>query len=160
MKIVRVNIHKGLTPVSIEEEYKLNVSVVNYVLFESKIKSGQSRIKSRHLLRVLWKLDHLGPIWMNGSTNNFISSRCCNRWYKVNKAPEWFLYIVQVLLSFRKTVNQYIVLANILQINMEHISCIRYYYWLSLLEPAIILWLAHPECILAVLLVCYYFNKQ
>jgi len=53
VKIVRVNIHEGLTSVSIEEEYKLNVSVVNYVLFESKTESGQSRIKSRHLLRVL-----------------------------------------------------------------------------------------------------------
>jgi len=143
-----------LTSVSIEEEYKLNVSVVNYVLFESKTESGQSRIKSRHLLRVLWKLDHLGPIWMNGSTNNFISSKYCSRWCKMNKASEWFLYIVQVLLCFKKAVNQCIVLANILQINMEHISCTRHYYWLSLL------WLAHTECILAVLLACYCLLKQ
>jgi len=43
VKIVGVDIHEELTPVSIEEEQKLNISVINYVLSESKTKFGQSR---------------------------------------------------------------------------------------------------------------------
>jgi len=66
MEIVWVNIYKKLTSISIEKEQELDVFVVKYVSSKSKMKSGQSRMdkthNSRYLLRVLWKLDHLGPI--------------------------------------------------------------------------------------------------
>ena len=95
IKTVRVDIFEKLTSVSIKEEQKLNISVVDYISFESKTKSGQSEMNkihnSRCLLIILWKLDHLDPIWVNGSTNNFISSRDCSRWYKANKIPGRFL---------------------------------------------------------------------
>ena len=112
----------------------LNVSVVDYVSFKSKVKIRQSRINethnSRHLLRILWKLVHLDLIWMNGISNNFISSRDCNRWCKLNKILEKFLdkkNIVQVFLYFKKIVYQYIVLVNILKINIKHIGCTKTY---------------------------------
>jgi len=95
IKTVRVDIHEKLTPVSIKEEQKLNISVVDYIPFENKTKSGQFGMNkiynSRCLLRILWKLDHLDPIWVNESTNNFISSRDCSRWCKVNKISGRFL---------------------------------------------------------------------
>jgi len=88
------------------EGQKLNVSVVNYISSESKTKSGQSRINKTHnfgcLFRALWKLDHLGPFWMNRSTNDFITSRDSSRWYKVNEVLERFLDkqdIIQVFLG-------------------------------------------------------------
>ena len=39
MKTVRVNIYKEMTPTSIEEEQKLNVSVFKYISPESKAKT-------------------------------------------------------------------------------------------------------------------------
>jgi len=112
---------KKLALVSIEEGQELNVSVVNYVSPESKAKPGQSKINETHnseyLLRVLWKLDHLGLFWMNRSTNNFITSRGSSRWCKANEVPGRFLDkqdIIQVFLVLQKTINQHIVLLNIL----------------------------------------------
>ena len=63
MKIVRVNIYQKLISISIKEEQKLNVSVVNYVSSKSNAKSELSRMnkihKYRHLLKVLWKSNYL-----------------------------------------------------------------------------------------------------
>ena len=79
MKIIQVDIHEKLALASVEEGQELNVSVVNYVSPESKAKSGQSRMNKTHnsgcLLRVLWKSDHLGPFWVNRSTNNLLATR-------------------------------------------------------------------------------------
>ena len=94
MKTIKINIHEKLISASIQEEQKLNVSVVDSIPPKSKVKSGQSKINktynSGYLLRVLQKLDYLSSIWMNGSTNNLIS-RGCNKWCKANKAPKMFL---------------------------------------------------------------------
>ena len=69
--------------------------MANYISFESKTKFEQFRVdktyNSKYLFRVLWKLDYLGPIWMNGNTNNFISSRSYSKWYKANKILKRFL---------------------------------------------------------------------
>ena len=55
MKSVRVDIHEELTPTSIKEKQRLNVSVVDYVPSKSKVMTRQSRMNkiynSRHLLR-------------------------------------------------------------------------------------------------------------
>ena len=116
MKAVRVDIHDELISFSIKEGQKLNVIVVDYVSFEIKTKFEQSKVdktyNSRYLFRVLWKSDHLGPIWINGNTNNFISFRGYSRQCKANKIPERFpnkQNIIQVLLYFKKAVYQYIV---------------------------------------------------
>ena len=83
VKIVQVNIHEKLALASVKEGKELNISVVNYVSPESKAEPRQSRMDKTHnsgcLLRVLWKSDHLRPIWMNGSTNYFITSRGSSR---------------------------------------------------------------------------------
>ena len=54
--------------------------MVDYISLKSKTKSGQFKVNKihnyRYLIRVLWKLDHLGLIWINESTNNFISLDC------------------------------------------------------------------------------------
>jgi len=167
MKTIRVDIHEKLAPVFIKEEQKLNVSVIDCIPLESKMKSGQSRMnkthKYKHLFRFLWKLDYLDPIWINGSTNNFISSRSCNRWYKANKILGKFLNkkdTIQVLLCFKKAIYQCIVLANILQINTKYVSCTKHTYWLSPLKPVIVLQLAYIKHIPAALLVCYCLLKQ
>jgi len=76
MKVIRVDIYEELASVPVEKGQKLDVSVVNYVSPESKAKSGQSRVNKTHnsgcLLRVLWKLDHLGPFCVNRSTNDLL----------------------------------------------------------------------------------------
>ena len=71
----------------------------------------------RHILRVFWNSDHLGPVRMNGSTNCLVSFQRSGRWSIVNKAPEQLLDkedIIRVLLRLKKSVNQCIVLVNIL----------------------------------------------
>ena len=87
--------HEKLTLVSIEEGQELDVSVVDYISPESKAKPRQSRMDKAHnsgcLLKALWKSDHLCPIWVNGSTNNFITSRGSSRWCKTNEVPGRFL---------------------------------------------------------------------
>ena len=95
VKIVQVDVHEKLAPASVKEGQELDVSVVDYVSPESKAKSGQSRMDKAHnsgcLLRALWRPDHLGPLWVNRSTNNFITSRGSSRWCKANKVPGRFL---------------------------------------------------------------------
>jgi len=48
MKAVEVDIHEELTSSFVEEEQKLNVSVVDYISPESKTKSRQSRVNKTH----------------------------------------------------------------------------------------------------------------
>ena len=121
MKIIQVDVHEKLILASIEEEWELDAPVVDYVSPESKLKPGQSKMNEIHnsgcLLRALWKSEHLCLIWVNGSTNYFITSRSSSRWCKANKVPGGFLdkqNIIQVFLGLQKTINQHIVLLNIL----------------------------------------------
>jgi len=54
---------------------------------------------------------------MNRSNNYLVSFQRSGRWNIANKVPGWFLdkeNIIKVLLRLKKTVNQCIVLANIL----------------------------------------------
>ena len=121
VEIIRVDVYEKLALASVKEGKELDVSVVNYVSPESKLKPEQSRMDKAHnsgcLLRALWKLDHLCPIWVNGSTNYFITSRGSSRWCKANEVPGRLLdeqNIILVFLGLQKTVNQHIVLPNIL----------------------------------------------
>ena len=118
---------------------------------------------SGYLLRALWRLDHLCPIWVNGSTNNFITSRGSSKWCKVNEVLGRFLDkqdIIQVFLGLQKTIKQHIVLPNILWINTDHVSFTRHIYWLLPLGPLIVLRLACPEYPSAALLECHCLSKQ
>ena len=106
VKIIWVNVYEKLALASIKERQKLNIPVVDYVSLKSKAKPRQSKINKTHnsgcLLRALWKLDHLGPLWVNRSTNDFITSRGSSRWCKVNQVPGRFLdkqNIIQVFLG-------------------------------------------------------------
>jgi len=95
MKVIRVDTHKKLASAPVEKGQKLNISMVNYVFPKSKVKPGQSRMNKIHysgcLLRVLWKSDHMGPFWMNRSTNDLLATRAYSRRCKLNKTPERFL---------------------------------------------------------------------
>jgi len=74
----------------------------------------------RNSLRVLRNLDHLGPVRVNGSTYYLVSFQRSSRWSILNKVPRWFLHkedVKVVLLGLKKSINQCIVLTNILQIN-------------------------------------------
>ena len=85
------------------------------------------------------------------------------RWCKANEVPGRFLDkqdIIQVFLGLQKTVNQHIVLPNILWVNTDHVSCTRHSHWLPPLGPLIVLWLARPECTSAALLACHCLSKQ
>lgn len=63
MKVTWVDIHKKLASAPIEEGQKLDISAANYISSESKAKFEQFKVDKvhnfGHLLRVLWKLDHL-----------------------------------------------------------------------------------------------------
>ena len=95
MKVIWVDIYEELASAPVKEGKELDVPIVNYISPESKVKSGQSEINnthnSGHLLRVLQKLDHLGPFWMDRSTNDLLATRAWSRRYKSNKIPGRFL---------------------------------------------------------------------
>ena len=91
MEIVQVDVHEKLALASIKEGQELDVSVVNYISPETKLKPRQSKMNKTHnsrcLFRALGKSDHLCPIWVNRSTNDFITSRGSGRRCKVNEVP-------------------------------------------------------------------------
>jgi len=103
-KVIRVDIHEELKSASVEKGQKLDVSMVDYVFPKSKAKSGQSRVNKTHnsgcLLRVLWRLDHLGPFWMNRSTNDLLAT-CHSVFYSrdtpVQLSLPWQSYSCQYL---------------------------------------------------------------
>jgi len=75
---------------------------------------------SRNVLRVLGDLDHLGPVKVNRSTHHLVSFQRDSRGSIANKVPGRFLdkeNIIMVLLRLKKSINQRIVLVNILRIN-------------------------------------------
>ena len=72
MKVIRVDVHEKLALASVKEGQELDVSVVNYVSPKSKAEPRQSRMNEAHnsecLLRAVWRLDHLYPIWTSAPT--------------------------------------------------------------------------------------------
>ena len=83
MKVIWVDIYEKLASAPVEKGQELDVPMVDYVSPESKAKPGQSRMNKTHnsrcLLRVLWKLDHLGSFWINRSTNNLLATKAWSR---------------------------------------------------------------------------------
>jgi len=78
------------------------------------------RHNSRNVLRVLRDSDHLGLVRVNRYTHYLVSFQRDSRGSIVNKVPERSLdkeNIIVVLLRLKKSINQHIVLANILRIN-------------------------------------------
>jgi len=98
--------------------------VVSYISSQAKPKSRESRVNkghnSRNVLRVLRDSDHLGPVRVNRSTHYLVSFQRDSRGSIANKIPRRFLdkeNIIVVLLRLKKSINQCIVLANVLRIN-------------------------------------------
>ena len=95
--------------------------MVNHISSQAKPESREARVNkshnSRNILRVLRNSDHLGPVRVNRSTHYLVSFQRDSRGSIVNKVPGWFLdkeNIIMVLLRLKKSINQHIVLANIL----------------------------------------------
>ena len=98
--------------------------MVNHISSQAKPKSRETRVNkghdSRNVLRVLRDSDHLGPVRVNRCTHYLVSFQRDSRGSIVNKVPVRFLdkeNIILVLLRLKKSINQHIVLANILRIN-------------------------------------------
>jgi len=109
---------------SIEERQEQDVAVVNHISSQAKPESREARVdkshNSRNILRVLRDLDHLGPVRVNRSTHYLLSFQKDSRGSIANKVPGRFLdkeNIIVVLLRLKKSINQRIVLANVLRIN-------------------------------------------
>jgi len=109
---------------SIEERQKQDVTVVNHISSQAKPESREVRVNkshnSRNVLRVLRDSDHLGPVRVNRSTHCLVSFQRDSRRSIADKVPGRFLdkeNIIVVLLRLKKSINQCIVLANILQID-------------------------------------------
>jgi len=109
---------------SIEEGQEQDVAVVNHISSQAKPESREARVNkshnSRNVLRVLRDLDHLGPVRVNRSTHYLVSFQRDSRGSIADKVPGRFLdkeNIIVVLLRLKKSINQRIVLANVLQIN-------------------------------------------
>ena len=71
----------------------------------------------RNVLRGLRDSDHLGPVRVNRSTHYLVSFQRDSRGSIPDKVPERFLdkeNIIMVLLRLKKSINQCIVLANVL----------------------------------------------
>jgi len=109
---------------SIEERQEQDVAVVNHISSQAKPESREARVdkshNSRNILRVLRDSDHLGPVRVNRSTHYLLSFQKDSRGSIANKVPGRFLdkeNIIVVLLRLKKSINQRIVLANVLRIN-------------------------------------------
>jgi len=106
---------------SIKERQEQDVVVVNHISSQTKLKSRETRVykscNSRNILRVPKNLDHLGPVRVNRSTYYLVSFQGDSRGSIMNKVPGRFLdkeNIIVVLLGLKKSINQCIVLANVL----------------------------------------------
>jgi len=98
--------------------------VVNHISSQAKPESRETRVNisynPRNILRVLRNSDHLGPVRVNRSTHYLVSFQRDSRGSIPNKVPGRFLdkdNIIVVLLKLKKSINQHIVLVNILRIN-------------------------------------------
>jgi len=110
---------------SIEERQEQDVVVVNHISSQAKPKSRETRVNkshnSRNVLRVLRNSDHLGPVRVNRSIHYLVSFQRDSKGSIADKVPGKFLdkeNIIVVLLRLKKSINQCIVLANVLQINV------------------------------------------
>jgi len=109
---------------SIEERQEQNITVVNHISSQAKPESRAVRVNkshnSRNVLRVLRDSDHLGPVRVNRSTHYLVSFQRDSRGSIADKVPGRFLDkedIIVVFLELKKSINQRIVLANVLRIN-------------------------------------------
>jgi len=109
---------------SVEERQEQDVAVVNHISSQAKPESRKVRVdkshNSRNVLRVLRDLDHLGPVRVNRGIHYLVSFQKDSRGSIMNKVPGWFLdkeNIIMVLLRLKKSINQRIVLANVLRID-------------------------------------------
>jgi len=109
---------------SVEERQEQDVVVANHISSQAKSKPSEMRVNkgydSRNVLRVLRDSDHLGPVRVNRSTHYLVSFQRDSRGSITNKVPGRFLdkeNIIMVLLRLKKSINQRIVLANVLRIN-------------------------------------------
>ena len=85
---------------------------------EARVNKGHN---SRNVLRVPRNSDHLGPVRVNRGTHYLVSFQRDSRGSIRNKVPGRFLdeeNIIVVLLGLKKSINQYIVLANVLRIDV------------------------------------------
>jgi len=110
---------------SVKERQEQDVTVVNHISSQTKPKSKETRVNKSHdlrnVLRVLKDSDHLGPVRVNRSTYYLVSFQGDSRRSIADKVPGRFLdkeNIIVVLLGLKKSINQHIVLVNILQINV------------------------------------------
>jgi len=109
---------------SVKERQEQDVTVVHHISSQAKPKSRETRVNkshdSRNVLRVSRDSGHLGPVRVNRSTHYLVSFQRDSRGSITNKVPGRFLdkeNIIMVLLRLKKSINQHIVLANILRIN-------------------------------------------
>jgi len=109
---------------SIEEGQEQDVMVVNHISSQAKPESREARMNkshnSRNVLRVLRDSDHLGPVRVNRCTYYLVFFQRDSRGSIADKVPGRFLdkeNIIVVLLGLKKSINQRIVLANVLRIN-------------------------------------------
>jgi len=98
--------------------------VVNHISSQAKPESREVRVNkghnSRNILRVLRDSDHLGPVRVNRCTHYLVFFQRDSRGSIVDKVPGRFLdkeNIIVVLLGLKKSINQRIVLANVLRID-------------------------------------------
>jgi len=106
---------------SIEERQEQNITVVNHISSQAKPESRAVRVNkshnSRNILRVLRDSDHLGPVRVNRSTHYLVSFQRDSRGSIADKVPGRFLDkedIIVVFLELKKSINQRIVLVNVL----------------------------------------------
>jgi len=109
---------------SSKERQEQNVTIVNHIFSQAKPESKETRVNkshnSRNILRVPRNSDHLGPVRVNRSTHYLVFFQRDSRGSITNKVPGRFLDkedIIVVLLRLKKSINQHIVLVNILRIN-------------------------------------------
>jgi len=109
---------------SSKERQEQDVMMVNYISSQAKPESRETRVNkshnSRNILRVPRNSDHLGPVRVNRSTHYLVFFQRDSRGSITNKVPGRFLDkedIIVVLLRLKKSINQHIVLVNILRIN-------------------------------------------
>ena len=95
--------------------------MVNHISSQAKPESREARVDKSHnlrnVLRVLRDSDHLGPVRVNRNTHYLVSFQRDSRGSITNKVPGRFLDkedIIVVLLRLEKSINQHIVLANVL----------------------------------------------
>jgi len=106
---------------SIEERQKQDVTEVDHISSQTKPKSRETRVNKSHnprnILRVPRNSDHLGPVRVNRSTHYLVFFQRDSRKSIMNKVLGRFLdkeNIIVVLLRLKKSINQCIVLMNVL----------------------------------------------